>query len=133
MDICPWCDCQRDQLRERAANVKVTRNIRCNQRMVLFLLPPYLVYDTDNSSISSMEGSMPEHWGVGDAYSYLDDLESKAAAWEFVRRNPEYRVVYRFIVGGFATLFAQRWGCVVDPDLRADHAPIDLLFTAELP
>jgi hypothetical protein len=30
----PWCDCQQDQLRERAADVKLTRNIRCNQGMV---------------------------------------------------------------------------------------------------
>jgi transcriptional regulator len=83
-----------------------------------------------------MEGLMPEHWGMGDAYSYIDDLGPKAAAWEFVRRNPEYRAVYtvyRFIIGGFATLFAQRWGCSVDPDLRADHAPIASLFTTELP
>jgi hypothetical protein len=79
-----------------------------------------------------MEGLMPEHWRMGDAYSYFDGLQPKETAWEFVRRNPEYRAiypVYRFI----ATLFAQRWACVVDPDLRADHAPIALLFTTELP
>ena len=76
---------------------------------------------------------MPEHWGMDDAYSYIDDLGPKAAAWEFARRNPEYRATYRFIVGGFATLFAQRWSCVVDPDLRADQAPIAWLFTTELP
>jgi Family of unknown function (DUF6499) len=65
---------------------------------------------------------MREGWGMGEAYSYVDGLEPKEAGWEFFRRNPEYRSVYRFIVGGFATLFAQRWNCVVDPDLRADHA-----------
>jgi hypothetical protein len=80
-----------------------------------------------------MEGLMAEHWRMGEAYSYFDGLQPKETAWEFVRRNPEYRTVYRFIVGGFATLFAQRWGCVVDPDLRADHAPIASLFTTELP
>jgi hypothetical protein len=76
---------------------------------------------------------MAEDWGMGNTYSYVDALEPKEAAWEFFRRNPEYRSVYRFIVGGFATLFAQRWGCVIDPDLRADHAPIAFLFTTELP
>ena len=79
---------------------------------------------------------MPEHWRIGDAYSYFDGLQPKEAAWEFVRRNPEYKAVYvayRFITGGFATLFAQRWSCVVDPDLRADQAPIAWLFTTELP
>jgi hypothetical protein len=83
-----------------------------------------------------MEGLMPEHWRMGDAYSYVDGLEPKEAAFEFVRRNPEYRAVYagyRFIIDGVTTLFAQHWGCVVDPDLRADHAPTALLFTTELP
>jgi Family of unknown function (DUF6499) len=80
-----------------------------------------------------MEGLMAEDWGMGNTCSYFDGLQPKEAAWEFVRRNPEYRTVYRFIVGGFATLFPQRWACVIDPDLRADHAPIALLFTTELP
>jgi hypothetical protein len=83
-----------------------------------------------------MEELMLEDWGVGNAYSYLDGLQPKEAAFEFVRRNPEYRAVYagyRFIVNGVATLLAQRWGCVVDPDLRGDHAPIAFLFTTELP
>jgi Family of unknown function (DUF6499) len=75
---------------------------------------------------------MREEWSLAETYSYLDNLGSKALAWEFVRRNSDYRAAYRFIVGGFATLFAQRWGCVIDPDLRADQAPIEWLFTTEL-
>ncbi len=78
---------------------------------------------------------MREGWGTGEAYSYVDGLEPKEAAFEFVRRNPEYRAVYagyRFIIDGVTTLLAQHWGCVVDPDLRADRAPIAFLFTTEL-
>jgi hypothetical protein len=76
---------------------------------------------------------MQEDWRTSSAYSYLDGLRPPAIAWEFMRRNPDYRAAYRFIVAGLAALFAQRWGCVVDPDLRADHAPVAWLLTSEQP
>ena len=72
-----------------------------------------------------------EKWHLADAYGYLDDLGSKAYAWEFLRRNSDYRVAYRFIAAGVMALFAQHWSCVVDPDLRADSAPVAWLFTSE--
>jgi hypothetical protein len=67
---------------------------------------------------------MEKDWRIGGAYSYLDVLGSKAFAWEFLRRNPEYQADYQSIVGkGDAAyeLLVQRWGCAIDPTLRADH------------
>jgi hypothetical protein len=58
-----------------------------------------------------------ENWQSAEAYAYIDDLGPLAYAWEFLRRNPDYR--------GEAALFAKRWGFVANPDQRADHALID--------
>jgi hypothetical protein len=65
---------------------------------------------------------MREDWRLATAYSYLDGLGSKAFAWEFLRRNSEYRAAYRSISSAEdAALVAQRWGWAADPDLRADQ------------
>jgi hypothetical protein len=74
---------------------------------------------------------MQEDWRIGSTYSYLDGLDPVAIGWEFMRRNAEYRAAYRSIVSGIAAPFARRWGCVVDPDLRADHARVAWLLTTE--
>jgi hypothetical protein len=76
---------------------------------------------------------MQEDWRTSSPYSYLDGLSPRAIAWEFVRRNSDYRAAYRSMVSGTAAFVAQRWGCVVDPDLRADHFRVAwLLNTADL-
>jgi Family of unknown function (DUF6499) len=70
-------------------------------------------------------------WSTGDAYTYLDDLGSKAFAWELLRRNSEYRAAYRSIASeGDAASVARRWGCAVDPDLRANRALVESLNIA---
>ena len=74
---------------------------------------------------------MPDDWRRGDAYSYLDKLDSKALAWEFTRRNSEYQAAWRSMVAGSAAALAQRWGCVVDPGLRGDHATVAWLLATE--
>jgi hypothetical protein len=56
------------------------------------------------------------HWQLAGAYTYLDDLGSAAFAWEFLRRNSDYRALYRSIASKsdaapeMTELLAQRWG-----------------------
>lgn len=70
---------------------------------------------------------MAEIWSL-EADSYLESLAIKAFAWEFLRRNSEYQADYRSIAsGGDAASVAQRWGCAVDPNLRADRATLEML------
>ncbi len=38
---------------------------------------------------------MPQEWRSEAAYAYLNDLTPAELAWEFLRRNPEYRRDYR--------------------------------------
>jgi hypothetical protein len=75
---------------------------------------------------------MQEDWRTSSTYSYLDDLPPPLIGWEFMRRNSDYRALYRSIVTGTAAFVAQRWGCVIDPDLRADHARVASLLSIEL-
>ena len=39
--------------------------------------------------------NMPQEWRSEAAYAYLNDLTLAELAWEFLRRNPEYRRDYR--------------------------------------
>jgi len=38
-------------------------------------------------------------WRSEAAYAYLDDLKPAELAWEFLRRNPNYRRDYHTVVG----------------------------------
>jgi hypothetical protein len=55
-------------------------------------------------------------WQATTAYTYLDDLGSPAFAWEFLRRNSDYRAVYRSISNTddaapeMSEPLAQQWG-----------------------
>jgi len=63
----------------------------------------------------SQKQSVPD-WRSPAAYSYLNDLDLAGFAWEFLRRNPDYRRNFRSVVGKpkGQTQFAQqsmtRWG-----------------------
>ncbi len=77
-------------------------------------------------------GPMGQQWRFDGTYSYLVGLSSKALAWEFLRRNNEYRAAYRSNASADdAALIAHRWGLASDPDLRADHPSIAGLLSAE--
>jgi hypothetical protein len=77
---------------------------------------------------------MQENWRLAAAYSYLDNLGSRASAWEFLRRNSEYRTAYRAIGSkDDAASVAQRWGCAADPDLRADRVEVVWVPILKLP
>jgi len=55
-------------------------------------------------------------WRSAAAYEYLKDLNPTELAWEFLRRNPNYRRDYRTAIGGTAdqaeisVTVVLRWG-----------------------
>jgi hypothetical protein len=73
----------------------------------------------------------PSDWRSPAAYSYLSDVDPSGLAWEFLRRNPDYRREYRAIGArpendDLVQVFAGRWGMrfYVDPLLKANEAPL---------
>ena len=84
--------------------------------------------------------SEEESWRSETAYEYIDELSPSDLAWEFLRRNPDYRKSYQELVSSgrlteeIARDFAARWG------LRfrgrpSQHGPdpADLLDPADRP
>lgn len=57
-----------------------------------------------------------ESWRSEAAYDYIDKLTPGDLAWEFLRRNPDYRKSYQELVaigrltGDIAREFAEQWG-----------------------
>lgn len=39
-----------------------------------------------------------EKWRIDSAYDYVDDLRAPELAWEFLRRNEEYKSEYKRVV-----------------------------------
>lgn len=60
--------------------------------------------------------SKDESWRSEAAYDYIDSLTPGDLAWEFLRRNPDYRNAYRDLVAtgrlteAIAQEFAEQWG-----------------------
>lgn len=60
--------------------------------------------------------SEDESWRSETAYDYIDKLTPGDLAWEFLRRNPDYRKSYEDAVAAgrltedVAREFAQKWG-----------------------
>ncbi|WP_229002054.1 DUF6499 domain-containing protein [Rhizobium sp. AB2/73] len=60
--------------------------------------------------------SEDESWRSEAAYDYIDKLTPGDLAWEFLRRNPEYRKSYQELVAvgrlteDVAGEFAEQWG-----------------------
>lgn len=62
-------------------------------------------------------------WRSAAAYAYLDDLKPAELAWEFLRRNSDYRRDYRAVaeVGGqaeFPEPLILRWGLPFSRSIR---------------
>jgi hypothetical protein len=63
----------------------------------------------------SQKQSVPD-WRSPTAYAYLNDLDLAGFAWEFLRRNPDYRRNFRSVGGKpkshtqFARRSMNRWG-----------------------
>lgn len=59
--------------------------------------------------------TIPSNWRNPEAYDYLDGLAAPDLAWEFLRRNPDYRRDYAALTVGdddpeAAAAFRARWG-----------------------
>ena len=60
--------------------------------------------------------SEDESWRSETAYDYIDNLNPGDLAWEFLRRNPDYRKAYQDLVSSgrlsieTAEEFANLWG-----------------------
>ena len=56
------------------------------------------------------------NWRSASAYDYVDDLAPGELAWEFLRRNPDYKQSYYALLASgrltevMAEEFAQQWG-----------------------
>lgn len=88
--------------------------------------------------------SEEESWRSEAAYDYIDKLTPGDLAWEFLRRNPDYRKSYQELAAvgrlseDIAREFAEQWGLrfrrgpsqfrarpadLLDPANRSSHAP----------
>ncbi|WP_233902043.1 transcriptional regulator domain-containing protein [Paracoccus denitrificans] len=60
--------------------------------------------------------SEEESWRSETAYDYIDQLTISELAWEFLRRNPDYKATFQNLSSsgrlteGTSTAFAQQWG-----------------------
>ncbi|WP_372090768.1 transcriptional regulator domain-containing protein [Tistrella mobilis] len=81
--------------------------------------------------------SEEESWRSEAAYDYIDQLTTSELAWEFLRRNPDYRRSFQELLSSgrlsdeTATAFAQQWGLCFR--IRSKHhraRPADLLDPA---
>lgn len=60
--------------------------------------------------------SEEESWRSDSAYDYVDHLTASELAWEFLRRNPDYRTAFQELVTSGrltdeeARVFAREWG-----------------------
>lgn len=81
--------------------------------------------------------SEDESWRSEAAYDYIDKLTPGDLAWEFLRRNPDYRISYQELVSigrlteDVAREFAEQWGLRFRrrPSQLSAH-PADLLDPA---
>lgn len=54
-----------------------------------------------------------ENWRSRSAYEYATDMEPQGLAWEFLRRNADYRAAYEAAAGQTDPLtasVAEHWG-----------------------
>jgi len=82
--------------------------------------------------------SQDENWRSEAAYDYIDTLSPGDLAWEFLRRNPDYRKAYRDLVASgrlaeeVAQDFANQWGLRFRDRSRLLRShPADLLDPAK--
>lgn len=78
--------------------------------------------------------SQDDSWRSGTAYDYVDALTPSQLAWEFLRRNPEYKKAFQKLVSSGrispqdAVDFTEQWGLRFPGRAAADRdRPADLL------
>lgn len=81
--------------------------------------------------------SEEESWRSEAAYDYIDQLTTSDLAWEFLRRNPDYRTTFQeLLLSGrlsdeTATSFAEQWGlCFRSRPRHHRSRPANLLDAA---
>jgi hypothetical protein len=90
-----------------------------------------------NKFAEALEMSEEESWRSEAAYDYIDQLTTSDLAWEFLRRNPDYRIAFQELLSSgrlndeTATSFAEQWGlCFRSRPTHHGSRPADLLDTA---
>ena len=81
-----------------------------------------------------------ESWRSDSAYDYVDQLTVSELAWEFLRRNPDYRTAFQKLVSSgrltdeTAKTFAREWGlCFRGRPAHHGACPADFLDPGNRP
>lgn len=84
--------------------------------------------------------SEEESWRSETGYDYVNRLTTSELAWEFLRRNPEYRIAFQELLSSgrltdeTAKTFARRWGlCFRGRSPHHGARPADILDPANRP
>ncbi|WP_230646605.1 MULTISPECIES: DUF6499 domain-containing protein [unclassified Bradyrhizobium] len=78
-----------------------------------------------------------ESWRSSTAYEYVDDLQASDLAWEFLRRNEDYRREYKRLQSKTDSSdpakesFAQRWGLSFRARSRSPRVVVGSSLDAE--
>jgi hypothetical protein len=90
-----------------------------------------------NKFAEAVEMSEEESWRSEAAYDYIDQLTTSELAWEFLRRNPDYRIAFQELLSSgrlsdeTATSFAEQWGlCFRSQPAHHGSRPTNLLDPA---
>lgn len=88
-----------------------------------------------------MSAAQPDAWPAAASYRYLDDAGAADLAWEWLRRDPDYRkraaqsaspANHTAILDPAPTQCAARWGCLNMPDANRGWTDAPLLWSAEV-
>src|SRR3546814_14890070 len=88
-----------------------------------------------------MSAAQPDAWPAAASYRYLDDAGPADLAWEWLRRDPDYRTLAdRFALPGHDTAILDPapaqcnalWGCLNLPDAERLCTDASLLCRAEV-
>ncbi len=90
-----------------------------------------------NKFAEVVEMSEEQSWRSEAAYEYIDQLTTSELAWEFLRRNPDYRIAFQALLSSgrlsdeTASSFAEQWGLYFRSRPRHHSSrPADLLDPA---
>src|SRR3546814_17341672 len=88
-----------------------------------------------------MSAAQPDAWPAAASYRYLDDAGPADLAWEWLRRDPDYRkLADRSALPGHDTAILDPapaqctalWGCLNMPDAERRCPDASLLWSAEV-
>lgn len=88
-----------------------------------------------------MSAAQPDAWPAAASYRYLDDAGAADLAWEWLRRDPDYRKIAAksaspahdtAILDPASAQCTARWGCLNMPDAERRCTDAPLLWSAEI-